>query len=76
MFIVFNPKSVPIQELSTSENLNLIKRISTVNVSDEKFLSKFSDYFGEIGTLNNTHHIEIKDNAIPVVRPVTKIFSL
>ena len=76
MFIVFDPKSVPTQGLSTSENRNLIKRISTVNVSDEKFLSKLSDCFGEIGTLNNTHHIEIKDNVISVVRPVTKIFSL
>ena len=29
--------------------------------------------FGEIGTLKNTHHIEIKDNVTPVVTPVRKI---
>ena len=29
--------------------------------------------FGEIGTLKNTHHIEIKDNVTPVITPVRKI---
>ena len=61
-FIVVNSKSVPILGLATSENLNLIKHISVVNVSDEQFLFEFSDCFGEIGTLKNTHHFEIKDN--------------
>ena len=36
-------------------------------------MSEFSDCFGEIGTLKNTHHIEIKDNVPPVVTPVRKI---
>ena len=61
-FIVVNSKSVPILGLATSENLNLIKHISVLNVSDEQFLFEFSDCFGEIGTLKNTHHFEIKDN--------------
>ena len=33
-FIVVDSKSVPILGLATSESLNLIKRISAVNVSD------------------------------------------
>ena len=37
------------------------------------FLSDFSDCFGEIETLKNTHHIEIKDNVTPVVTPVRKM---
>ena len=72
-FIVVDSKSVPILGLATSESLNLIKRISAINVSDEQFLSEFSDCFGEIGTLKNTHHIEIKENRTPVVTPVRKI---
>ena len=55
------------------ESLNLIKRISTVNVSDKRFLSEFSDCFGEIGTLKNTDHIEIKDNVTLAVTPSRKI---
>ena len=71
-FIVVGSKSVPILGLSTSESLNLTKRISAVSISDEQFLSEFSDCFGEIRTLKNTHHIKIKDNVTPVVTPVRK----
>ena len=42
---------MPILGLATSEILNLIKHISVANVSDEQFLSEFSDCSGEIGTL-------------------------
>ena len=59
--------------IAPSESLSLIKRISAVNVRDEKFLSEFSDCFGEIGTLKNIHNIEIKDNVTPVITPVRKI---
>ena len=36
-------------------------------------MPEFSDCFGEIGTLKNTHHIEIKDNVNPAVTPLRKI---
>ena len=42
-FIVVDSKSVPILRLTTSESLNLIKRISAVNLNDEQFLSEFFD---------------------------------
>ena len=44
-----------------------------LKLKDGQCLSEFSDCFGEIGTLNNTHHIEINDNVAPVVTPVRKI---
>ena len=72
-FILVDSKSVPILGLATRESLNLIKGISAINVRNEQFLSEFSDCFGEIGTLKNTHHIEIKDIVTPVVIPVRKI---
>ena len=72
-FIVVDSKSMPFLGLATSESLNLIKRISAVNVSDGELLFEFSDCFGEIWTLKNTHHIGIKDNVTPVVTPVRKI---
>ena len=72
-FIVVNSISVPVLRLATSESVNMIKCISAVNVSDEQLLIEFSDCFGEIGTLKNTHHIEIKDNATLVVTPVRKV---
>ena len=62
-FIVVDSKFVPILGLATSESIILIKCISAVNLlSDKQFLSEFSDCFGEIWTLKNTHHVEIKDN--------------
>ena len=41
--------------------------------NSEKFFSEFHDCFGEIGTLNTTHHIEVKDNVKPAVTPVRKV---
>ena len=67
LFIVVDSKSVRILGLSTSESLDQIKHISTVNISGEQFLSEFFYYFGEIGTLKNTQHIEIKDNVTHVM---------
>ena len=71
-FIVVDSKSISILGLSTSECLNMIKRSYIVNVSGEQSLYEFSDCFGEIRTLKNTHHIEIKDNITLVVIPDRK----
>ena len=74
-FIVVDSKSVLILGLSTSESLNLIKRISTVKVSDEQLLSEFSNCFEKIETLKNTCHIEIKDSVTPVLTRIRKNVS-
>ena len=72
-FLVVDTKSVPIFGPESCENLKLIKRICSVESKENSFLSEFSDCFGEIGTLNKTHHIEIKGNFTPVVTPVRRI---
>ena len=72
-FILVDSKSIPILRLSTSESLNLIKFISVVNINNKQFLCEFPDFFGEIGSLKNTDHFEIKDNVAPLVTPARKI---
>ena len=39
----------------------------------ETFFSEFHDCLGEIGTLNTTHHIDVKGNVKLVVTPVRKV---
>ena len=51
--------------MKTRKRLQLIKRICRI--------SEFHDRFGEIGVLNTTHHIEVKDIVKPVVIPVRKV---
>ena len=42
-------------------------------MKEKLFLPESADCLGEIGTLNKTHHIEIKENFTPVVTPVRQI---
>ena len=64
------------QKLNVFENLKnvfkLMRRICSVESKENSFLSEFSDCFGEIGALNKTHHIVIKDNFIAVVTLVLR----
>ena len=61
-FLVVGTKSLPILGLESCETRKLIKRICCVESKENLFPSEFSDCFGEIGTHNKTHHIEIKEN--------------
>ena len=72
-FIVVDSDSVPILRLKRSKHLQLIKRICRIETNSETLFSEFHDCFGEIGTLNTTHHIEVKSNVKPVVTPVHKV---
>ena len=72
-FIVVDSDSAPILGLKTSKHLQLIKRICRIETNKEMFFSEFHDCFGEIGTLNTTNHIEVKDNVKPVVNPFRKV---
>ena len=48
-FIVIDSKSVPILGLATSESLNIIKRISAVNITDEQFFVRLFGLFWRNG---------------------------
>ena len=71
--IVVDLDSVPIFGLKTSEHLQLIKRTCRIETNIEVFFSEFHHCFIEIGTLNTTHHIEVKDSVKPVVTPARKV---
>ena len=83
MFIIVDSNNtVPIIGLKTSERLNLVRRIFKVNTSElEDGAEFFVDYiaddyidcFGDLGTLNRTYHIELKDNVQPTVVPPCKV---
>ena len=53
LFIVVNSDAPPILGLITSERLNLIRNLCTVNASSPTtdIVNKFSECFGEIGSL-------------------------
>ena len=76
LFLVVYTKSVPILVLESCKNIKIIKRICSVESKENSFLPEFSDSFGEIGTLNNTYQIKIKENFIPVVTPGWRILHL
>ena len=76
LFIVADIDSPPIVGLKTSTNLNLIKRVNKIkrmkpNIPD--FLHEFTDCFGEIGCLSQTHHIVTDLSAQPVVHPPRRL---
>ena len=76
LFIVVETDLALILGLNTSEKLNLIKRIYKINGNSQPIVSierEFSDCFGEIGCLQRTHYIELKDNVTPVIAPIRKI---
>ena len=53
-------------------NYNLIKRICRIEKNNRTFFSEFHHCFGEIETLNKTHHIEVQDNVKQVVTKLEK----
>ena len=69
-FLVVDTKSVSILGLESCENLKLIKCICSIESKENSFPSEFSDCFREIGTLNKTNHIKIKEDFNPVVTPM------
>ena len=67
-FIVTDSNSPSIIGLEISEELNLLKRLSNINVnSDIDFYTEYADCFGEIGLLKHEYKIQLKSDAEPVI---------
>ena len=64
--------SSPIIGLETFQRLNLIKRIEILNCDDANFMPS-QDVFGEIGCVSGEHHIQIEENATPVIHPPRRV---
>ena len=70
----YNDSNIPVVgkcSLTLDHKNNFFKVLFIV--VDSKFFSEFHDSFGEIGTLNTTHYVEVKDYVKPVVNPVRKV---
>ena len=71
MFIIVSSETTPIIGLKTSERLNLVQRVFKINCSEpfnpQEIPDEYFDCFGEVGTLKNTYHIELKEDVKPVV---------
>ena len=67
-FIVIDSNSPAIIGLKTSEELNLLKRLSNANVnSDIDFYTEYANCFGDIGLLKHEYKIQLKSDAEPVI---------
>ena len=67
-FIVTDSNSPSIIGLKKSEELDLLKRLSNINVnSDIDFHAKYADCFGDIRLLKHECKIQLKSDAEPVI---------
>ena len=64
-FILIDSNSPSIIGLKTSEELNLSKRLSNINVnSDIDFYTEYADCFGDIGLLKHEYKMQRKSDVI------------
>ena len=60
--------------LRTSEELNLLKRLSYINVnSDIDFYTEYTNCFGDIGLLKHEYKIQLKSDAEPVIHAPRRV---
>ncbi|KAL9986304.1 hypothetical protein ACROYT_G000436, partial [Oculina patagonica] len=84
-FQIIEHPATPVIGLQTCHDLNLVKRVSSVDTQGEENLSsdnnqdvneilkKYEDVFDGIGCLKGTYQIKIDPNVSPVVHPPRKI---
>lgn len=74
-FYVVNSNAESLLGLTTCTDLNLIKRVDSLD-NDEakiKISLKYPDLFAGIGKLKKPYHIKLKENVTPVISPIRKV---
>ena len=72
--IVIDSNSPLIIGLKTSEDLNLLKRLSNINVNNNiDFCVEYADYFGKKGLLKNQYKIQLKSDAQSVIHAPRRV---
>ncbi len=73
-FIVVKSDAKPILGIKACEQMGLIKRVMTLNKSDEiDIFKEYADVFEGIGCLEGEHSIRIDESVTPKVHPQRKI---
>ncbi|KAK3087333.1 hypothetical protein FSP39_004790 [Pinctada imbricata] len=75
-FYIVHGNAVPVLGLQACKELDLIKRVETVDgscLSTEKIVDKYADVFEGIGRLKGKHHIHIDKSVKPVVHPPRRV---
>ena len=72
-FIIAKTLSPPIIGAKSSQDLDLIRRVMSVNNDQTDFYTEFSDCFGELGTLSEKHHIQVDPHVPPVIHSARQI---
>ena len=75
-FYVVDLESVPILGLEARTRFNQVKKIDSLT-SREAILCAYKDVFEGLGCMLQEYHIEIQQDATPIVHPTRKVpFSL
>ncbi|XP_046601433.1 uncharacterized protein K02A2.6-like [Neodiprion lecontei] len=73
-FFVIDSNGTPLLGRKTSEEINLVKRIYSVEQNSYNELRKqYEDVFSGIGCLSKPYQIKLKKNATPVIHPTRRV---
>ena len=83
-FVVVTGNTQPILGVNTCENLGLVKRIHVINTDEnnntgifgvnpkDNIMKQYHSVFNGIGCMKKPYHIQLKDDAVPVIHPARK----
>ncbi len=72
-FFAVPTKSPPIIVLETCQNLNLIKRVLSLDDKNSHFVDNYEDVFGELGCIPGEYYINVDHTIKPVVHPARRV---